>query len=79
MSWWYKIILIPVIALLTGCTETAIQRLPNIILIQADDLGWDDLGIHGNRLINTPKLDSLACVSVRFNQFYVTPVCANSI
>jgi hypothetical protein len=78
MSCWYKIILIPGIVLLVGCTETTVERLPNIILIQADDLGWDDLGIHGNRIINTPNLDSLAGASVRFNQFYVTPVCATT-
>ena len=66
------------IAVLAGCTEEPLERQPNIILIQADDLGWNDLGVHGNRLIETPNLDSLAGKSVRFSQFYVTPVCATT-
>ncbi len=51
---------------------------PNIILILADDLGYDDLGYHGNRIIETPHLDRLASASVRFDRFYVTPVCATT-
>lgn len=65
----------------TGCggdrDATAAGR-PNIILLLADDLGYDDLGVHGNRYIETPRLDQLASRSVRFDQFYVTPVCATT-
>jgi len=72
------ILLVTGIAVLAGCTEELPERQPNILLIQADDLGWDDLGIHGNLLIETPNLDTLAAESVRFRQFYVTPVCATT-
>ncbi len=48
---------------------------PNVILILTDDLGWWDLGVHGNQAIETPVLDRLASESVRFSQFYATPVC----
>ena len=72
------ILLVTGIAVLAACIEEPPERQPNIILIQADDLGWDDLGIHGNLLIETPNLDSLAGESVRFSQFYVTPVCATT-
>lgn len=65
-------------AILSSCSQEPAERQPNIILIQADDLGWDDIGIHGNPLIETPNLDNLAGESVRFNQFYVTPVCAST-
>ena len=41
-----------------------------------DDQGWGDLGIHGNDSISTPHLDALAQRSVRFDRFYVSPVCA---
>ncbi|MEE9463814.1 MAG: sulfatase-like hydrolase/transferase, partial [Bacteroidales bacterium] len=78
MRLWFKILLLTGIAVLAGCSEEPLERQPNIILIQADDLGWDDLGIHGNRLIETPNLNSLAGESVRFSQFYVTPVCATT-
>lgn len=49
---------------------------PNIILIQTDDQGWDDLGLHGNKNLETPVLDQLAQESVQFSQYYVNPVSA---
>lgn len=49
---------------------------PNFVIMLADDMGWDDLALHGNTVIDTPNLDSLASESVQFNKFYVNPVCA---
>ncbi|MCQ8877594.1 sulfatase-like hydrolase/transferase [Pseudoalteromonas shioyasakiensis] len=51
---------------------------PNILLIQVDDFGYDDLGVHGNKLLQTPKLDELAQQSIRFDNFYVSSLCAPS-
>ncbi|MEX0315847.1 MAG: sulfatase-like hydrolase/transferase, partial [Allomuricauda sp.] len=52
------------------------ERRPNVILIITDDQGYGDLGITGNDQIKTPVLDQFAKESVRFNNFYVSPVCA---
>ncbi|MEL6674637.1 MAG: arylsulfatase [Bacteroidota bacterium] len=52
------------------------QSQPNVVLIITDDQGYGDLGYHGNPLIQTPVLDALAAESIRFTQFYVSPVCA---
>ena len=49
---------------------------PNVILIITDDQGYGDLGYHGNPYVRTPTLDSLARVSTRLTNFYVSPVCA---
>ena len=55
------------------------QTRPNIIFILADDLGYGDLGINGQKLIKTPNIDRLAAEGVRFTQFYAgTSVCAPS-
>ncbi|GAB3925959.1 arylsulfatase [Larkinella terrae] len=54
-------------------------KRPNIIFILADDLGYGDLGINGQKLIKTPHIDRLAAEGVRFTQFYAgTSVCAPS-
>lgn len=50
----------------------------HVIIIQADDLGYDDLGINGNPIVSTPNLDSLAAESVTAMRFTVNPVCAAS-
>lgn len=53
--------------------------LPRVVLlIQADDLGIDDLGFHGNPLAHTPNLDALAGEAIRCEDFTVNPVCAPS-
>ena len=44
------------------------QRLPNIIVILADDLGWDGLSCYGNDFHETPHLDALAADGMRFEQ-----------
>ncbi len=52
---------------------------PNIILIVADDLGYNELGSYGQLKIKTPNLDRLAAEGMRFTQFYSgSPVCAPS-
>ncbi|HBM86995.1 MAG: arylsulfatase [Parvibaculaceae bacterium] len=54
--------------------ETQTPSLPNIVLIIADDLGWNDLGYQGSE-IHTPHIDALAASGVRLNRFYVQPQC----
>ena len=49
---------------------------PNIIVIVADDLGWADVGFHGNQQIATPSLDRLAAEGVQLDRFYTTPICS---
>lgn len=56
--------------------ESAISRPPNVLLILTDDQGWGDLHMNGNDSIDTPVLDRLGAESVRFDRFYVSPVCA---
>ena len=52
------------------------SKRPNVILIITDDQGYGDFGFTGNAQIKTPVLDALSKRSVRFNNFYVSPVCA---
>ncbi len=45
---------------------------PNVILIIADDMAWDDCGAHGNRNVRTPHIDALAREGMRFDRAFVT-------
>jgi arylsulfatase A-like enzyme len=57
--------------LLAGCgiALAAVQR-PNIIIILADDQGYQDLGCYGSPKIKTPCLDQMADEGMRFTDFY---------
>ena len=55
------------------------QRNPNMILINCDDLGYGDLGCYGSQLNPTPAIDKLAAEGLRFTDFYMaSPVCSPS-
>ena len=55
------------------------KRLPNIVLIMADDLGYGELGCYGQKIIKTPNIDELADKGIRFTDFHCgSPVCAPS-
>jgi quinoprotein glucose dehydrogenase len=52
---------------------------PNIIVVQADDLGWGDLSAYGQQRFATPELDRMAREGLRFTQYYSgSTVCAPS-
>jgi arylsulfatase A-like enzyme len=57
-------------------SSARVQKRPNVILIITDDQGYGDLGITGNPHVKTPVIDKFAKESIRFNNFYVSPVCA---
>ncbi len=50
----------------------ASQRLPNIVIFYADDLGYGDLAAYGSKGIPTPTLDRLAREGVRFTDAHAT-------
>lgn len=55
------------------------ERRPNIVYILADDLGYNDLGCYGQKIIETPNIDALAKKGKLFTQHYTpAPVCAPS-
>ena len=53
------------------------RNVKHVILIVADDLGWDDVGFHGSE-IPTPNIDALASSGVILSNYYVSPICTPS-
>ncbi|MCZ6672105.1 MAG: sulfatase [Verrucomicrobia bacterium] len=67
------------VLLIVAVSLQAADKLPNIVLLVADDLGYGELGCQGNPQIPTPNIDSLAEHGIRFTQGYVTaPFCSAS-
>jgi len=51
---------------------------PNIILIMADDVGYECFGCYGSRQYQTPHIDRLARGGMRFTHCYSQPLCTPS-
>ncbi len=55
------------------------ENPPNIVYILADDLGWGDLSLYGQRHFDTPNIDRIAKEGMQFTQHYSgSTVCAPS-
>ena len=64
---------------LMGCNQQPFNNKPNIIYILADDLGYGELGVYGQEIIETPHIDALANDGMLFTDHYSgSPVCAPS-
>lgn len=68
-------LLVHAVAILVLSTHAEARR-PNVVVILADDQGWGDLSLNGNRSVRTPHIDSLARDGARFERFFVQPVCS---
>jgi arylsulfatase A-like enzyme len=68
-----------ILCLLAGGRQAAQTPRPNILVIQADDLGYGDLSSYGQSRFQTPALDRLAQNGIRFTNYYSgSTVCAPS-
>ena len=83
--WHLPLLAVLQFAVLLGCMTVIPTvmaddaKLPNIIFVMADDLGYGDLGCYGQKLIKTPNLDQMAAEGMKFRQFYAgNTVCAPS-
>jgi arylsulfatase A len=63
------------LALLVCIHLSAAAAQPNVILIMADDLGYETIGANGGTSYKTPNLDRMAAGGVRFTHCYVQPLC----
>ena len=51
---------------------------PNVLILLADDIGYEALGAYGGLDFNTPNLDTMAAQGLRFTRAYTSPACTPS-
>ncbi len=62
-----------------GNSRYAREKLPNVVMILVDDMGYGDLGCYDAGGFETPHLDRMASRGVRFTDFYAaSPICSPS-
>ncbi|MFT5095160.1 MAG: arylsulfatase A-like enzyme [Porticoccaceae bacterium] len=71
----HHIALVLFVTMFWASHSTAADK-PNILFVLTDDQGWWDLGLRGNKDIDTPVLDQFSREGVDFTRFYAAPVCA---
>lgn len=54
------------------CVSSVFAAKPNVLVIIADDLGYNDVGFQGSKEIATPNLDKLAARGLRCTNGYVS-------
>jgi len=70
---WVFAVLLPIHSYAVApSAQVILARLPNIVVMYADDLGFGDLGCYGAIGLPTPHLDQMAAEGVRFTNFYAT-------
>ncbi len=62
LTWFLCLLLLPAL-------PAAAADKPNVVMLLADDLGYQDIGCYGGP-VKTPTLDTLATHGTRFEQFY---------
>jgi arylsulfatase A len=58
--------------------QNSVSKKPNVILIMADDMGFEAVSAYGSKTYATPNVDKLAERGVRFNNCFSTPICTPS-
>lgn len=56
----------------------SIAAKPNIVLIMADDVGYECFGSYGSEQYSTPNIDQMAERGMRFDHCYSQPLCTPS-
>jgi len=75
----FRLRVLSIVLALIACftsSPAASEDRPNVVIFLADDLGWADVGFHGEEVIETPSLDRLAAEGVQLDRFYSTPICS---
>jgi len=82
--WHHPISCIALLAVCLGfvgqisAQSAAREKRPNLVVIMADDMGYECLGCNGSTTYKTPRLDALAGQGTRFLHCHSQPICTPS-
>ncbi len=68
----------PFLAVVLLATVGIAAERPNIVMIMADDLGYECIGANGSEMYDTPHIDKLAAEGMRFQHAHSQPICTPS-
>ena len=77
-NWLLKFLTLPIYLAIAFSCDRGEPVKPNIILIMADDLGYECLGCNGGESYKTPFLDNLAASGIRYTSCFSQPLCTPS-
>jgi len=61
-----------------SCNKNKVRSKPNVVLIMADDMGYECLSCYGSQSYKTPALDSLASHGMLFGRCHSQPLSTPS-
>ncbi|MFT7247317.1 MAG: arylsulfatase A [Arcticibacterium sp.] len=81
-NWKFRLLAFALLVSIVCCTSCNkpknIEQSPNVILIMADDLGYETIGANGGSSYQTPEIDRMALNGMRFEHCYAQPLCTPS-
>ncbi len=78
MRWYIGIAIVALVIAVSSVAKAAAPdapKKPNIIVIMADDFGYECVTANGGESYRTPNLDRLAATGMRFEHCHVQPLC----
>ncbi|MGB4710417.1 MAG: sulfatase-like hydrolase/transferase [Fuerstiella sp.] len=76
-SFWIALVVLAVANVSQPVPLKAVEK-PNIVLIMADDMGYESLSVNGSESCKSPNLDKLAAGGIRFTNCFSNPICTPS-
>ena len=79
ISWLIAVIFTMGVALTSAANgNDSSSNRPNVVLIMADDMGYEALSVNGSESCKSPNLDRLAKQGIRFRNCFANPLCTPS-
>jgi len=71
-------LLLILVSLAVNFSKAQTSDRPNVIVIMADDIGFECYSAYGSKFYSTPNIDRLAKTGAHFTQAYSQPICTPS-